>query len=281
LRKNDTHNNDIRHLIPLEQACILLKRVSNLTLNPPKCFMVPFGKLMTLSVIDVMCEWFICHVPNWASLAIKSSAKYLGFFLRPKGGSNMWCSAIAKWQDRAAILSNSQRTSTLVIPIYNSRCVPILGYIAQLIPLPVGTIIAERQILQRLFHVLQHTFPPTSSSTFVIVSSSPNPFPSWHCPPVHECALRTKLFLSGVIFFPCLIALLRTPFPFGTCFTGNAAIVGGSSLRSLTLWPKQALGFPQISQNCLFRCSPERENSESPRRCRDLSPMLSMMFAIR
>ena len=64
------------------------KRLSNLTLKPSKCNIVPLN-LLDPGVQDCSNEtvfieiWLLANIPQWSKFKIALAAKYLGFFLAP------------------------------------------------------------------------------------------------------------------------------------------------------------------------------------------------------
>jgi hypothetical protein len=80
--------------------------------------------------------------------------------LDPSGAKKIWLKTGHKLSIRSNILAQSDRASSMIVSMCNNRAFPVLGYMAQLAS-PSSTLNnAENRVLQRLLHLLQHSFPP-------------------------------------------------------------------------------------------------------------------------
>ncbi len=85
---------------------------------------------------SLISNWLARQPPERKTFQISKAAKYLGFFLGPGAGARQWTLAVKKWKDRSLDIAFSHMGSLLAALIYNSRAIPVLGYIAQLVPPP-------------------------------------------------------------------------------------------------------------------------------------------------
>ena len=60
---------------------------------------------------------------------------------------------------RGRTIADARIAPSLGIRLYNSRAVTTFGYVAQIYPPTSSAITAERSMVQRIFHLLNHTFP--------------------------------------------------------------------------------------------------------------------------
>jgi hypothetical protein len=107
----------IAHLKTLAPAFRLLKSISGIVLNAPKCVMVRLGKPFKPSLIDDIRFWLSRRVSEWANMAMNTCGKYLGFQLGPSGASQMWTRAVYKCEARADIIATFQRSPNLLTPL--------------------------------------------------------------------------------------------------------------------------------------------------------------------
>jgi len=130
---------------------------ANLILKPVKCNIVPLNQIDPLfedgeKERDYIANWLRNELPQWGKFNVSLSAKYLGFYMGPKAADKAWAAPISKWAKRRREIAHSKMNHTLATISYNSRAIPVLGYIGQLLPPPV-TKHAERSLLHHLFHL--------------------------------------------------------------------------------------------------------------------------------
>jgi hypothetical protein len=219
-------------LIPISKGFEALEHVSGMECNIPKCMLVPLGARFTLARIELYKAWLVCNIPQWAAFLICNFGKYLGFELGPAGGGAMWLKAEQKWLSRAQIVAAAQRAASICTPICNSRIVPVLSYIAQLVPVSTSIIKTENRVRQRLFHVLHHPFPQPSLQSQAL----PQPRSASLCP-LHgyKCSIPNSP---------------KTPFPLGRFSEPNLIKPVGPTFRLLSscIFPSAAAtdGSPMV-----------------------------------
>jgi hypothetical protein len=165
----------IYDLIPLLKACNIWKSIGGLATNPPKCVIVPSERECSDNRVEIIRDWLQVHVHEWSTLVIRNCGTHLGFILGPGGGKLTCLQAERKWLVRATALASSQHAASLLISMCNSHVVTVLGYIAQLVCVPISIHKAENAILQRLYHLLQHSFRTNLFFHFRHVLKLPQP----------------------------------------------------------------------------------------------------------
>jgi len=127
--------------------------VAGLTLKPSKCNLVPTSLPFSNDVKKFLTEWLGKHIPNWVKFQIVPCAKYLGFMLGPTAGEAQWKSVFRKFSQRVNMISNTHSPTSTSIHLYNTHCVSLLGYVAQLVPLPQSFEAIERKAIHKMLHL--------------------------------------------------------------------------------------------------------------------------------
>jgi hypothetical protein len=73
----------IAYFKTLARAFNHLQGISGLTLDAPKCCMVPLGRHLRISIVDTIRVWLIAKVSRWATMAIKPASEYVGIRMGP------------------------------------------------------------------------------------------------------------------------------------------------------------------------------------------------------
>ena len=89
-----------RDLHILHTICQLTENVAGLALKPKKCIIILCAELDQDYEIRFT-TWLTEFLPRWGHFTIRRFGKYLGFFLGPRGGEQMWIEPIKKLRDRA------------------------------------------------------------------------------------------------------------------------------------------------------------------------------------
>jgi len=127
------------------------RKASRLTLKPAKCILILTVCDEALENLDKIRQWLSEFVPLWRGMKIQACAKYLGFYLGPKAGSAQWEKPIAKFQKRCRQLNVEDLPLKMAISRFSYSAVPVLGYVAQLVPPPHNIVRTELTgILQAL-----------------------------------------------------------------------------------------------------------------------------------
>ena len=137
-----------------------MARVSGLVIEPTKLHFIPLSSRPTLQLIETFRNHLLVHTPEWAGAKIGYCIKYLGLFLGPRSAASKWRSQIDKYNQRCLALSLSQRSASIVLPIYCSHVISVLSYIGQLEPLGKDAMqsLKEQYWLQKLLRMIPGTF---------------------------------------------------------------------------------------------------------------------------
>ena len=125
----------LKHLGLLVPIFARAKTLAGLNLKPPKCTLVPLCKFSDEVASDIS-RWIKKHIPQWGCFAVQDSTKLLGFFLGPGAGKKHWTEQISKIKLRVQCIQTSKASVKLNTHTYNSRVVPVVSYVAQLLPCP-------------------------------------------------------------------------------------------------------------------------------------------------
>ena len=131
---------------------------ANLQLKPKKCVVVPTSTIVDATLRTNIERWLCAHLPKWKSFNIASRGKYLGFHLGPTSAAMQWVAPSAKWRLRAKAIASTHSPAAAAAHLYNTRAVPVMGYIAQLALLPADIGTAERGVVSALLHAATNSF---------------------------------------------------------------------------------------------------------------------------
>ena len=120
--------------------------------------MVPTSVVVDSALRTRIAEWLERHIPDWRAFNVAASGKYLGFFLGPTASAMQWLAPSAKWRLRAKAIASTHSPASAAALAYNSRAVPVLGYISQLAILPTEISTSERGVVSACLHVATNTF---------------------------------------------------------------------------------------------------------------------------
>jgi len=141
----------LRELAILAKIFEDFRKASNLTLKPAKCIMILTACGDTSANIGYVRRWLETNIPGWRGMKIQACAKYLGFYLGPKAGGSQWVNAMGKFHARCSQTKQDNLPIKLAISRFNTRAVPVLGYLAQLVSPPPNIVRLELTgILQSL-----------------------------------------------------------------------------------------------------------------------------------
>ena len=127
--------------------------VTGLDLKPRNCVLIPTGQSCSIQFVAFVRGWLVQHIPQWSEFKVVPSARYLGFFLGPDSNCHQWTVPVGKWLSRAQSAADAHSAASVTASRYNIRAVPVLGYIAQLLPLPPDFEILEKKMIHRMLHL--------------------------------------------------------------------------------------------------------------------------------
>ena len=81
-------------------------------------------------------RWLQANCPRWANFQITNSGKYLGLIMGPHGGESQWKEPLQKFRQRVLEIKAEGLPLGLAASRFASRAIPILGFKAQLAPIP-------------------------------------------------------------------------------------------------------------------------------------------------
>ena len=127
--------------------------VSNLTLKPKKCIIVPLAEVVNDIVVSNIKSWLCTHIPPWKDFIIQSYGKYLGYIIGPAADSQQWQSPISKWRARTHAIASSAAPTSVSCALYNFRAAGVLQFKAQILPMPKKFHLKEKGTLHKLLHL--------------------------------------------------------------------------------------------------------------------------------
>ncbi len=138
----------LKYLCLMEPIFSQARLLAGLVLKSPKCVLIPLAPI-TLAMKNAVKAWLGRHTPTWQAFEIKASGKYLGFYLGPSAGSQIWLTPVAKYMKRVSDIFHSGAPVSISTYTYNTRVLSVIMYVAQLTPLPSDFQQTERAALQR------------------------------------------------------------------------------------------------------------------------------------
>ena len=142
----------LQHMRVFHSLFKVLRWASNLRLSPPKCVIVPVAVGFSQEVRDQIRDWLALHIPEWSGFEVCPSGKYLGFLLGPAVDLQSWNGPLSKWSYRVDLISRAGAAPSIGARLYNGRALPVLGYVAQLVPAPSGFLTMEMRAANKVWH---------------------------------------------------------------------------------------------------------------------------------
>ena len=143
---------NISALLVLYPILVAIERAAGPSLKSSKCVLLPTGHGFTPELASMFETWLQLNIPEWACFETKSAGKYVGFWLGPKAASLQWIRILDKYSCRTQLAADIGSAASVSVLRYNSRALPVLGYISQLLPLPPGFAKIKRKMLYRVLH---------------------------------------------------------------------------------------------------------------------------------
>ena len=109
----------LRYVFPIFQSA---ECIAGMTLKPKKCILIPTSEPFSEELVRSIQRWLTTNIPAWANFSIKSSGKYLGFFLGPTADKEQWKEPVDKFVSRAKALHKLQTLFPLT-PIFTTVAV--------------------------------------------------------------------------------------------------------------------------------------------------------------
>ena len=80
----------------------------------------------------------------------------------PCTAAGQWEAAFAKYRARSRACAGTKAAASISVALYNNRCLPVLGYIAQLVPLPKPFGNIERYVFHHILHMATNALDSTA-----------------------------------------------------------------------------------------------------------------------
>ena len=110
--------------------------MSGVTLKPRKCVLVLTSVLCSEENIQRVRTWLKANIPQWASMQIARTGKYLGVYLGPGAQELQWVAPIKKFQERVDVIWGAHSPAFEAALDYNSKAVSVSTFVSQFCPPP-------------------------------------------------------------------------------------------------------------------------------------------------
>ena len=87
---------------------------------------------------------------SWAAMKVEGYGTYLGHVVGPEAGPDTWKKPMAKYREAARMWSKTGLGLQFAAVAYTTYVLPILGFVAQLCPLPSGWEKSEASALRAM-----------------------------------------------------------------------------------------------------------------------------------
>ena len=124
----------LQHLRVFFSLFKVLRWSSDLRLSPPRCVIIPIAVEFSQEMCDQMRAWLALRIPEWSDFRVCPGGKYLGFLMGPAVDMQSWLGPLSKWSYRVDLISRAGVALSIGARLYNGRALPVLGYVAQLVP---------------------------------------------------------------------------------------------------------------------------------------------------
>ena len=148
----------IKFLRIFERVFFRARMAAGLSLGLPKCKLIPVAVPFTSAVRDQVRSWLEAYLPEWSTFEVVPSGVYLGFALGPGVTLESWEGPLSKLEVRARAIGGAKAPPTVSTLLYNSRAVPVVGYVPQLVSPPPSLYKSESLLASHVFHVPPNSF---------------------------------------------------------------------------------------------------------------------------
>jgi hypothetical protein len=142
----------IETLITMEHTFDMAQRCAGLYLKPMKCVIVPTFASYSDALAQRITEWLTRYLPQWSAFKVKDASKYLGVLMGPAAGAKQYVHAQRKWRDRARAIAGTHSSALVSAHLYNTRAIPVLGFLPQLTVIPSTLLAGERHVISHVLH---------------------------------------------------------------------------------------------------------------------------------
>jgi hypothetical protein len=144
---------DIRSLQVFENLFKIMQKVANLHLSPTKCILVPIAVKFSPHVKNMVKEWLERHLPSWYQFRVEAMGKYLGLMMGPAVTMHSWKGPLDKYAQRVQLIASARLAPSVGTFLYNSRAIPVLGYVGRLVPAPPNLLQMEMDAANKVLHL--------------------------------------------------------------------------------------------------------------------------------
>ena len=127
----------------------LFFRIAGLKIRIDKTFLIPHFSLRTRPSLSLG-EWVHHHIPDWAGVKITGKAKYLGVQIGPEAQDASWEKPLTEYLKRCRDLQARKLDFFPMMVCYNSICISVLSFVAQISKPPKKAFQAESLMLRTL-----------------------------------------------------------------------------------------------------------------------------------
>jgi hypothetical protein len=174
----------------------LARKFAGLSLKPAKCKLIPLVRDFDHAKL-LISSWLEQNLPAWKDFEVVPCAVYLGFFLGPRALSKQWEAPFKKFKQRVQAIAHARAPASITAYTYNSKAVPVLSYVAQLLPLPSYALKCERNALHSITHMATNAY--TFSDFFGLSQFGA---PVFRCIQAQAHAALTRAAIASVPHWP-------------------------------------------------------------------------------
>lgn len=143
---------ELRWLWKYKPIFDLTEKAAGLKVKVKKCNIVPLV-LFSAEIASQIKQWLTRKLPAWADFAVKPTADYLGFCMGPAAGLASWDGPLKKYETRSRMVKETRSAYRDAARLYNSRCLPVLSYVSQLLHPPRAFWRLESRLLHSMLHL--------------------------------------------------------------------------------------------------------------------------------
>ena len=151
----------VAHLAHVERVLGVARTVATLDLKLTKCMLAPVHAAFSPQARAATRRLLEEFVPGFLDFQIVDMIRYLGFWLGPAVTLwRQWEGPLQKVGHRVREAGSSGAPASALALAYSSKIVSVLSYLAQVLPLPSGTLGLEVGYLAQLFRIPLGVFQP-------------------------------------------------------------------------------------------------------------------------
>eukprot|EP00959_Pyramimonas_sp_CCMP1952_P274352 5734804-Pyramimonas_sp.AAC.1 len=119
------------------RAMAVAAKLASLKLKPAKCVIVPLTGPFSAELRQRVHVFLQQQLADWSTFKVEDYLLHLGIWMGPAASlPQSWSAPRDKYRARVSALAASAAPASLNGINYTTRCLPIMGYVAQFLPLP-------------------------------------------------------------------------------------------------------------------------------------------------